>query len=133
MKLKKIIALLLLATVFTSAASCNGSTSIKSVSALDLVKASVAGYETVEIPDSLLFVYGAADDSANYLDPDTAGLYFKGVFGADMSALNLLDDYAIHIPNTKRVFEIDIFVAHSDDELTAAKELLENRLAQKNH
>lgn len=133
MNLKKIIALLLLVTVFASAASCTGNTPTKSVSALDLVKASVAGYETVEIPDSLLFVYGAADDSANYLDPDTAGLYFKGVFGADMSVLLSLADFAIHMPNTKRVFEIDIFVAHSADELTSAKELLENRLAQKNN
>ncbi len=133
MKFMKLIALLLLATCFASATSCTGNTPTKSVSALDLVKASVAGYETVEIPDSLLFVYGAEDDSANYLDPDTAGLYFKGVFGADMSVLNSLNDYAVHMPNTKRVFEIDIFVVHSAEKLTAAKELLENRLAQKNN
>lgn len=133
MKSKNYYFLFLLAVFLFLFTSCTGSTPVSSVSAAELVKASVAGYESADVPDSLLFVRGAAEDSANYLDSETAGLYFKGIYGADMTVFDSLADYAIHIPNTKRVFEIDILVTHSPDELVAAADLLESRLTVKNN
>ncbi len=133
MKSKNYFFLFLLAVFLFLFTSCAGSTPVSSVSAAELVKASVAGYESADVPDSLLFVRGAAEDSANYLDSETAGLYFKGIYGADMTVFDSLADYAIHIPNTKRVFEIDILVTHSPDELVAAADLLESRLTVKNN
>lgn len=132
MKSKKYILTLLLITLFIPAAGCKADRQTNSVSAVDLVTASVAAYKNSDVPDSLLFVSGAASDSVNYLDPDTAGLYFKGSYGADMSLLGTVD-YAIHMPNTKRVFEIDIFKVQSKSELAAAQKLLEERMVQKNN
>ena len=44
--------------------------------------AAVAAYDAPDIPDSLFFVHGVDEGSENYLDPDTAALYFKGEFAA---------------------------------------------------
>ncbi|MHB1152232.1 MAG: alginate O-acetyltransferase AlgX-related protein [Eubacteriales bacterium] len=130
----KIIVLLLFVSAVSSIVSCGtDKVSAVTVPAHELVAAAVAGYNAADVPDSLLFIYGAEAGGDNYLDSDTAGLYFKGEFAADMSELNSLADYAIHMPNTKRVFEIDVFVSKTAEGLATAKGLLESRLEQKNN
>ncbi len=126
--------LLLFVSAVSSIVSCNADkVPAVTVPARELVAAAVAGYNAADIPESLLFIYGEEAGGDNYLDPDTAGLYFKGEFAADMSELDSLADYAIHMPNTKRVFEIDVFVSTTAEGLAAAKSLLESRLEQKSN
>lgn len=117
------------ATLITT--SC-GDTGISDevIPAREIVEAAVAAYKQEDIPASLLY-WKDAETEENILDMDMAGLYFYDEFAADMSALTALADWALYIPATTHVFEIDVLRAETKAGLESASELLAMRLESK--
>jgi uncharacterized lipoprotein YajG len=65
MKLKIIALLLFILSIFVLSACSADKASAVTVPAKDLVTAAVAGYSVADVPDSFMFLYGAADGSEN--------------------------------------------------------------------
>lgn len=135
--MKRLTALFLIFTIALSFVSCSSTVKpsiTADVKADAIVTAAVNAYDASLIPDSVYFKYGESADSENYLDPDAAGSYFYGAFAADMGEFDtVIKDYALHMPATKNVFEIDVLVAESEAEVSKATAFLEARLKVKNN
>ena len=100
------------------------------IAASELAEKILAAYPEEDVPSLYTFLYGAADDSDNYLEPDRAGMFFTGEYGNVPEAFGNQTDFAYLIPTGYYVFEIDVI---RSGDAKAAEELLKLRLAQKNN
>lgn len=125
-----LLAALLTAFAFTG---CSNESAVAGLSPDALLEAALSPFDADGLPEYNLYSSGAEEGGENYLDPDAAGLYFYGEFAAEVTALKNASSYALLIPATKRVFEIDIIKAGEGQDISELKELLEARLARKNN
>ncbi len=99
----------------------------------DIIEKVVALYDSSTLPESIQFEKNVSEDDDKYLEPDMAGTYFYDEYAKEIPILSKLEDYCLYMPNSKRVFEVDILKVADKADIDEAKELLEARLALKNN
>lgn len=105
---------------------------INDISVNDILVAAIAGYDSSSLPDTHIYkndVINTADVIAEGME----GKLFNDEFGSDVPALELVEAYAMIVPASHNVFEINILKAVDGADMKDLKELLNNRLKTKNN
>lgn len=130
--MKKNFSLMIVTTIFIYCSlllSCNNDNNIAGeISADELLNAAVGAYDKNTIPNTVIY-----SSSVNPIPDGHEGLLFKDEAGSEVPDLNYAGSYAMIVPKSYNVFEIDIVRVTSKSNVNKIKNLLQDRLNVKNN
>jgi hypothetical protein len=88
----------------------------------------MAIFDGQELSPISRYYFGAAEDAAEYFEPERSGWLISGKMEID-PVMDLLSDYAFYIPKGWYAFEVDVLKVKDTDSLTKATEYLHARRA----
>lgn len=96
----------------------------------DIMTAIVAAYPDIPTQKKL-YISGTAEDDDAWLDPEYAGYLYTGSYET-IPEMDMLDSYAIRLPDGKSAFELHILKVADSANLASVQALLNKRIDQLN-